>query len=183
MLVGDTLGGPVADRLRLDAEFGAKNRRAAETLGDFARGHGRHNLTEHLSACKNVFHAMGGLAVQSVGMPKPNKHPEFAKRLKAIRKVEGDISVNEAADRAGVARQLWYNWERGESLPRHGTTKAMAKVFNVSRDWIIDGDPDQVKHARYIQLVAALDEVSAEGASPPATGKTAPTSSREPSPT
>lgn len=116
-------------------------------------------------------------------MPKPNKHPEFAKRLKAIRKIEGGIQVAEAADRVPIARQLWHNWERGESLPRHGTIKAIAKEFKVSRDWLIDGDPALVPHARYIQLVAALDEVSAEGASPPATGKTAPTSSREPSPT
>lgn len=45
------------------------------------------------------------------------------------RKAAG-LGVSAAAERLGVTRQAWYQWELGKSLPGSGCLPAMAEILN-----------------------------------------------------
>lgn len=61
-------------------------------------------------------------------------------RLYKYRKRMG-LSQEELADKLNVSRQAVSKWERDESLPDTNNLLAMAKLYNVSLDDLINKDP------------------------------------------
>jgi HTH-type transcriptional regulator, competence development regulator len=57
-------------------------------------------------------------------------------RLKKLRKHKG-ISGVEIAERLGVTPQHYYRYERGEQRLNEDTIEQLARIFNVSADYIL----------------------------------------------
>ena len=64
----------------------------------------------------------------------------FRDNLIALRKLH-NISQEELADKIGVTRQTLSKYETGESLPDIERSKAIADVFGVSLDDLVNYDP------------------------------------------
>lgn len=63
---------------------------------------------------------------------------EFAERLSALRKERG-YSQEELAERLGVSRQAISKWERGETAPDTDNLIALANLYGVSMDELVQG--------------------------------------------
>lgn len=59
--------------------------------------------------------------------------------VKTLRK-EANLSQEELADKIGVSRQAITKWETGAGLPDVWNLKALADVFNVTVDFLLDGE-------------------------------------------
>lgn len=66
----------------------------------------------------------------------------FAIRLKAIRYDAGDLTIEQAAAKAGQLNQNWSNWEHGVK-PRDldDIVAAISEAFGVDRTWLMYGGP------------------------------------------
>ena len=69
---------------------------------------------------------------------------EIGNRLMQYRKKAG-LSQEELADKLGVSRQAVSKWECGESSPDTDNLIALAKIYNVSLDELINVNPDEKK--------------------------------------
>lgn len=69
---------------------------------------------------------------------------ETARRLYKYRKSNG-YSQEEIAEKLGVSRQAVSKWERGESSPDTDNLIALAKLYNVSIDEMINGNEEPCK--------------------------------------
>lgn len=63
---------------------------------------------------------------------------ETANRLVELRKSHG-LSQEELAERLGVSRQAVSKWERAESSPDTDNLIALAKLYNISLDELVQG--------------------------------------------
>lgn len=63
----------------------------------------------------------------------------FANRLKLAR---GDLTYTQAADRCGLSRENWANWEHG-GKPRDliDTVEKISAGLSIDRDWLFWGGP------------------------------------------
>lgn len=68
----------------------------------------------------------------------------FQENLIALRKMH-NISQEELAERVGISRQTLSKYETGESIPDIEKTKAIADVFGVSLDDLVNYDPTENK--------------------------------------
>lgn len=73
-------------------------------------------------------------------------------RLKRLRVAKG-LSVVELSKIIGVSRISVGNWERGDMSPKIQYVKKYSDYFNVSEDWILNGDNsetvgDRLQHLR-----------------------------------
>jgi len=72
---------------------------------------------------------------------------KIAERLLEARTKMG-ISASEVARRLEEAPQHYANWESGKNVPRISTLIKIAKVLNVSVDWLIgEGESEQQESA------------------------------------
>jgi transcriptional regulator with XRE-family HTH domain len=64
----------------------------------------------------------------------------FPLRLKAVRLHAGNLTIVQAAERAGISNQNWSNWENGR-LPRdlRGPVIAISETFGVDQAWLMYG--------------------------------------------
>ena len=68
------------------------------------------------------------------------------------------------AHQLGVSRQAVARWESGDTTPSMDKLKALAKIYDVSLDWLCsDVDDDNANDA--VESVADDEETSAVGAS------------------
>ena len=65
----------------------------------------------------------------------------FAKRLRELRQLN-NITQIEMANKLGLNRVTYTNYEREKSEPSISTLKEIATIFNVSIDYLIDFDDD-----------------------------------------
>jgi transcriptional regulator with XRE-family HTH domain len=66
----------------------------------------------------------------------------FAARLMLARAHAGHLSIREAADRCGLGRGAWTNWERGALPVGEGQiVKIISESLGVDRDWLLFGGP------------------------------------------
>lgn len=64
------------------------------------------------------------------------------------RKAAG-LGVSAAAERLGVTRQAWYQWELGKSLPGSGCLPAMAELLQCRiEDLYVDPDAQPMEPTR-----------------------------------
>lgn len=68
----------------------------------------------------------------------------FRDNLITLRKLH-NISQEELAERVGISRQTLSKYETGESIPDIEKTKAIADVFGVSLDDLVNYDPAENK--------------------------------------
>lgn len=68
----------------------------------------------------------------------------FRDNLITLRKLR-NISQEELAERVGISRQTLSKYETGESIPDIEKTKAIADVFGVSLDDLVNYDPTENK--------------------------------------
>ena len=68
----------------------------------------------------------------------------FRDNLITLRKLH-NISQEELAERVGISRQTLSKYETGESIPDIEKTKAIADVFGVSLDDLVNYDPTENK--------------------------------------
>lgn len=61
---------------------------------------------------------------------------EFGKRLRYIRQ-KRNLKVAQIAEALHVTRNTAYKWEQGKALPSIETLFGLAKVLNVSVDWLL----------------------------------------------
>jgi transcriptional regulator with XRE-family HTH domain len=76
-------------------------------------------------------------------MTRPPKDPDlatFAGRAGALirqRRSKARLSVEEAAERAGVPPTTWYRWEKGENLPRMERLPAIATALKCTTTQLV----------------------------------------------
>ncbi len=71
----------------------------------------------------------------------------FQENLMTLRKLH-NISQEELAEKIGISRQTLSKYETGESLPDIEKTKAIADVFGVSLDDLVNYNPAENKGLR-----------------------------------
>ena len=59
-------------------------------------------------------------------------------RLIECRKAAG-LSQTELAEKLGLSRQTIYKWETGTVIPAAENLSALAKLYHVSLDWLVNG--------------------------------------------
>lgn len=62
---------------------------------------------------------------------------KLSEKIQYCRKKAG-LTQEELADRLGVSRQAVSKWEIGETTPELGNFRAMAEIFHVSTDWLLN---------------------------------------------
>lgn len=60
--------------------------------------------------------------------------------LQTLRKARG-LTQEEVAEKTGVSRQAVAKWENGESLPDISNCTALARLYNISLDTLVNGEP------------------------------------------
>ena len=60
----------------------------------------------------------------------------FAQRLKELR-IENNYTQNYVASRLGIRQQSYVRYENGSGEPSLGTLIAIAKLYNVSTDYLL----------------------------------------------
>ena len=66
----------------------------------------------------------------------------FGHRLMLVRADAGNLTIEQAAKKAGLLSQSWGNWERGR-MPRDrvDVVDAVVEAFGTDRAWLLDGGP------------------------------------------
>lgn len=66
----------------------------------------------------------------------------FANRLLLARAFAGHLSIREAAERCGIGRGAWTNWEKGAKPDdRHEVVEIISAELGVDEDWLLNGGP------------------------------------------
>jgi transcriptional regulator with XRE-family HTH domain len=72
-------------------------------------------------------------------------------------------SQEDMADKLGVSRQAVSKWETGEAVPELAKFSAIAKLFNVTTDWLLkddDSEPEAPETERSESAPRVADEIS-----------------------
>lgn len=83
---------------------------------------------------------------------------QVGERILKLRK-ENNISQEELGFKINVSRQTISKWENNESSPDLNNLKSLAKLFNVSTDYLINGNKRLVKKTKvqdYIVLIVGI---------------------------
>ena len=77
-------------------------------------------------------------------------------RLAKYRK-KANMSQEELADKLNVSRQAVSKWERGESSPDTDNLIALASLYNITLDDLLNKDPDETNRtARFYSFLASM---------------------------
>ena len=83
-------------------------------------------------------------------------------RLYELRKKTG-MSQDELAEKIGVSRQTISKWERGEALPDTENLIALAKLYNVTLDDIVNYNEDEEKPEEVkFEIIDASETINKE---------------------
>ena len=94
----------------------------------------RTNLPSSLPAVTIM--AMTMTTSERTGIPADT----FANRLLLSRAYAGHLSIREAAERCGLGRGAWQNWEKGTRPDDYdGLVELIAETLGVSREWLRSG--------------------------------------------
>lgn len=83
---------------------------------------------------------------------------QVGERILKLRK-ENNISQEELGFKINVSRQTISKWENNESSPDLNNLKSLAKLFNVSTDYLINGNKRLVKKTKaqdYFVLIVGI---------------------------
>ena len=82
----------------------------------------------------------------------------FGERLKRLR-VEKDLSQQELADILKVNRATLGNWEIDRTSPGYTTLCKIAKYFNVTVDYLLNGEPLKVSEDGVPYIVMSPEDI------------------------
>ena len=85
----------------------------------------------------------------------------LSEKLFALRKKSG-MNQEELAERLDVSRQAISKWENGESFPEITKLKAIADIFSVTTDFLLDDTKDEFIRAQFTEnseKKTALDRI------------------------
>jgi transcriptional regulator with XRE-family HTH domain len=71
---------------------------------------------------------------------KKIQHEGIGKRLRGLRESK-KMSVRKFAERYGVSYSLWSDYENDRRRPNADTTQKLCKLFHVTADWLLIGEP------------------------------------------
>jgi|SRR5690554_4181263 transcriptional regulator with XRE-family HTH domain len=83
---------------------------------------------------------------------------QVGERILKLRK-ENNISQEELGFKINVSRQTISKWENNETSPDLNNLKSLAKIFNVSTDYLINGNKQLVRKTKvqdYIVLIVGI---------------------------
>ena len=75
---------------------------------------------------------------------------KFHEKLKVLRKKEG-LTQQEVADKIGINRPSYSNWEKGRREPSFENLSMLACIFDVSIDYLL-GDYLEISKERYLKI-------------------------------
>lgn len=78
----------------------------------------------------------------------------IAQRLELTRTALG-LSQSEFADRAGIARNTYNQWEKAKGRPQLDGAIALCQTYNLTLDWVYFGDKSGLSYALAQQLTSA----------------------------
>lgn len=84
-----------------------------------------------------------------------------ANRLQELRKKHG-YSQEELADVLGVSRQAISKWERGDASPDTDNLIALAKIYNITIDELINGESFEEHHQKHTEPTESVSEENDE---------------------
>jgi transcriptional regulator with XRE-family HTH domain len=92
----------------------------------------------------------------------------FAARLMLVRLHGGNLTATQAAERCGLTRENWINWEHGGN-PRDfpATVEAISEGLGIDRDWLSWGGPLAQPERRGPRTVARRRTLNKTYATPP----------------
>ncbi|MEP1931954.1 MAG: helix-turn-helix transcriptional regulator [Roseibium sp.] len=75
-------------------------------------------------------------------MARPETEPKtpLARRLRDIRRAQGDIERGEVAKRLGISANSVSRYERGEQEPSYSVFAAYSSVFSIDLNWLLTGN-------------------------------------------
>jgi Predicted transcriptional regulators len=85
---------------------------------------------------------------------------EIANRLVTLRKKNG-LSQEELADRIGISRQAVSKWERAESSPDTDNLIALARLYNVSLDELLEASDESLENENFARQTQQRQENTA----------------------
>lgn len=84
-------------------------------------------------------------------MPSIREHPGLPNRIRGLRKADGrKISTDDFGAGIGVSGGAVRNWESGRGGISLDNLSAIEHVFGVSRDWLLRGEGEMVRHPRVV---------------------------------
>lgn len=75
---------------------------------------------------------------------------KFHEKLKVLRKKKG-LTQQEVADKIGINRPSYLNWEKGRREPSFENLSMLACIFDVSIDYLL-GDYLEISKERYLEI-------------------------------
>ncbi|WP_294426435.1 helix-turn-helix transcriptional regulator [uncultured Streptococcus sp.] len=93
----------------------------------------------------------------------------FPERLKTLR-LEENLTQKEVADILGISRPAYTYWEKGEKVPTPDKLPALAKLFNVSTDYLLGNsdyrsvDEEELSEVEMLFRATSLDMTDEEKA-------------------
>ena len=85
---------------------------------------------------------------------------KFHEKLKMLRKKEG-LTQQEVADKIGINRSSYSNWEKGRREPSFENLSMLACIFDVSIDYLL-GDYLEIFKERYLKLQGGKKKILEE---------------------
>ena len=79
---------------------------------------------------------------------------EIGKRLREMR---GDLTIPQAAKKAGVSMKSWYYWENKGGVPQEENAKKLATTFKRTVDWILDHRTEVTEASEVLKRLEALE--------------------------
>lgn len=76
-------------------------------------------------------------------MTENTRMEDFSVKVKVLRDNKG-LSQNELADRLGMTRSIVSTYENGQSMPTYGKLIKLAKVFDVSTDYLLGVENESI---------------------------------------
>lgn len=87
-------------------------------------------------------------------MPQDKTLQAIARRLELTREALG-LSQSEFADKAGIARNTYNQWEKGKGRPQLDGAIALCSTYNLTLDWIYFGEMAGLPYQVAQKLVTA----------------------------
>lgn len=87
-------------------------------------------------------------------MSTPQSLEAIAHRLQQTRSALG-LSQSEFADRAGIARNTYNQWEKAKGRPQLDGAIALCQTYGLTLDWIYFGDISGLPYATAQRLTSA----------------------------
>ena len=82
----------------------------------------------------------------------------LGERLKELRKRER-LTQEMVADKLKISRSRYANWENNESSPGYSMLKKLAQIYDVSVDYLLNGEPLKVSEAGTPYIVLTPEEM------------------------